>query len=138
MYLFHVRYDLSEFEDAFTFTLSDMSKGSTDEYEYTFEIENEDDIEIPSKESLDLINAVPLSFQPGSLAGTSVGIPLGIPIGIPVMIADIGIEWGRYRYWLILETFPWSLSMHPRCVEHALLEKQNHGRNCSSQYRGRH
>lgn len=53
---------------------------------------NEDDIEIPSKESLDLINAVPLSFQPGSLAGTSVGIPLGIPIGIPVMIADIGIE----------------------------------------------
>ena len=36
MYLFHVRYDLYEYEDAFTFILSDMSKGSADEYEYTF------------------------------------------------------------------------------------------------------
>ena len=52
------------------------------------QVTNEDDFEIPSKESLGLINAAPLSFQPGQSAGLSVGIP----IGMPVMIADIGIE----------------------------------------------
>lgn len=61
-----------------------MSDSATD----ALQVMNEDDFEIPSKESLDLINAAPLSFQPGG----SVGIPLGIPIGIPVIIADIGIE----------------------------------------------
>ena len=52
------------------------------------QVTNEEDFEIPSKESLGLINAAPLSFQPGQSAGLSVGIP----IGMPVMIADIGIE----------------------------------------------
>ena len=69
-----------------------QQESTSDSATDALQVMNEDDIEIPSKESLDLINAVPLSFQPGSLAGTSVGIPLGIPIGIPVMIADIGIE----------------------------------------------
>lgn len=68
-----------------------VSDSATD----ALQVMNEDDFEVPSKESLDLINAAPLSFQPGELAGTSIGIPLGIPIGIPVIIADIGIEWGR-------------------------------------------
>lgn len=65
-----------------------VSDSATD----ALQVMNEDDFEVPSKESLDLINAAPLSFQPGKLAGSSVGIPLGIPIGIPVIIADIGIE----------------------------------------------
>ena len=39
---------------------------------------------------------------------------------------------------LILETFPWSLSMRPRCVAHASWERKNHGRNCLLQCRRRH
>ena len=64
MYLFHVRYDFYEFEEAFTFTLSDMSKGSTDEYEYTF---MRTSIENFNKESSAIKTLIDLFYPVGSI-----------------------------------------------------------------------
>ena len=64
MYLFHVRYDLYEYEDAFTFTLLDMSKGSADEYEYTF---TRTSIENFNKESPAVKALIDLFYPVGSI-----------------------------------------------------------------------
>ena len=64
MYLFHVRYDLYEYEDTFTFTLSDMSKGSTDEYEYTFMRTSIDNF---NKESPAIKTLIDLFYPVGSI-----------------------------------------------------------------------